>query len=130
MTQILQYADCYALKISQLIHVSCLIFLLLLPLILLLLSLLPGDYEAFSRETVRPIQRSFLAHKELRATQETMLRTAESSLCESDHNNSSSGSGNTKNRKESAALQRFHQAIEVSATGLNLLRSLHKQVSV
>ena len=104
----------------------------MLPLILPLLPLLPGDYEAFSRETVRPIQRSFLAHKELRATQETMLRTAESSLRESDRNNSSSGSGsgNTKNRKESAALQRFHQAIEVSATGLNLLRSLHKQVSM
>ena len=75
-----------------------------------------GDFATFRSTVVRPIQRSFAARKELQSKSSDQHRAFH---LEQD------GS-----KQKAAALSKFHQAIELSAEGLNLLRKLHKQVTV
>lgn len=76
-----------------------------------------GDYTSFRSSMVKPIQRSFAARKELKQQQQ---QYESSTATKNDKINSKV--------RESAALNKFHQAIDISAEGLNLLRKLHKQV--
>jgi hypothetical protein len=70
---------------------------------------------------VRPIQRSFAARKELLLSQDAMIQQQEQGAVEAN---------GKRSKGTAAALAKFHQAIELSSTGLHLLRNLHKQVCV
>ena len=100
-----------------------------------------GDYQSFRAKFVLPIQRSFAARKELKQHQQQqhkqLLSLAPSSTdlspptvdnSASDTKAAARSETKNNNKKEKAALARFHQSIEVSAEGLQLLRTLHKQV--
>lgn len=77
-----------------------------------------GDYATFRKETVLPIQRSFTARRELKRS---------GGLLRASFEESGTPAGAAKKKRDSS-LAKFHQAIEVSAVGLGLLRTLHKQV--
>lgn len=74
---------------------------------------------------MRPIQKSFAARRELRHTQSDMVR-----LEEEEEGTTAEGDTLSAAAKKAtaAALAKFHNAIELSAQGLALLRRLHKQV--
>lgn len=75
-----------------------------------------GDYQTFRCDTVLPIQRSFSARRELKRSAGLLRATFEDA------------SAPAGRKQRDSSLAKFHQAIEVSAVGLGLLRTLHKQV--
>ena len=78
-----------------------------------------GDFKAFRTRTVLPILRAMNERQHLKQ-QEQALFSAEEHAPEAESKKAAAS--------RIRALDKFNQAVQLSATGVTLLRQLHKQV--